>query len=271
MATVVISHWSRHPTHNLTRLIKQLYKYDAGAPFKITVVCNGGDILPLKLLSNLSKYGIRILDRENSGYNIGAWDHGWRHSDESGYFLFLQDECNILKDGWLRAFIEKMESNPTIGLLGESINWRRPWKEQRLNPIAAACLNNDNAPPFNAIDFLHNFLTEINIPPTDSADHLQSLVLFTSRRILEQVGGFPSRNTYAEAVGTEIAISKLIQSHGYIFDTVGAKPFSYVGHRQWSNDWYKRIIKTKLFLRPYKAKVEDLFKKIAATNKTNGQ
>ena len=73
---------------------------------------------------------------------------------------------------------------------------------------------------------------------------------------LESIDGFPSGSTYAEAVGTEVAISKSVQAHGYRMAMVGDRPFTYIGHRQWTDEWYKRWIRLKLFLRPYKGRLE---------------
>lgn len=256
MIAVIISYWSGRSTRSLYKLLNQIYRYDARAPFSVTVVCNGGDKSPLSLPKKYVDRGVKVLNRINSGYNIGAWEYGWRNDQGSEYFLFLQDECRILKAGWLKAFVEKMQASPEIGLLGESINWKRSWDEQRNNPLAAGCLNREGEPPFNSVDFLREFLVRENIPPGETAEHLQSLVLFSSRKVLETISGFPTCDIYAEAVGTEIAISKKVLAHGYQIAEVGDKPFSYIVHPQWVMGWYKRWIKLKLFLRPYKAQME---------------
>lgn len=261
MIAVIISYWTGHAPGRLYRLLSQLYRHDARLPFSVTVVCNGGDKNPLVLPRRYTKRGVKVLNRANSGYNIGAWEHGWRNDHGSKYFLFLQDECYIVKRGWLKAFVDKIQASPEIGLLGESINWKRSWEEQRTNPIAAKCLNRDGEEPFNSIDFLRDFLIRQGIPPGETAEHLQSLILFSSRKVLQAIDGFPCRDIYAEAVGAEIGISKKVVAQGYKIAMVGDKPYSYIGHRQWSAGWYKRWIMLKLFLRPYKGRVEAWFAK----------
>lgn len=256
MIVVVISYWTGHRRHGLYRLLNQIYRYKAGAPFSVCVVCNGGDKDPLVLPKKFAKRGIKVLNRVNSGYNIGAWEYGWRNDLGSDYFLFLQDECRIVKRGWLSAFMEKIQSSPDIGLLGESINWKRAWDEQRNNPVAAKCLNRAGEAPFNSVDFLRDYLVSQGIPPGETAEHLQTLVIFIPRHVLEQINGFPTSNLYAEAVGTEIAISKKVVASGYKIAMVGDRRFTYIGHLQWSVGWYKRWIRLKLFLRPYKARME---------------
>lgn len=253
--SVVISYWAGRKPDSLLRLLRQVFGVEAGVPFSVTVVCNGGDQAGLVLPARY-RDRVRVLNRANAGYNIGAWDYGWRNEPESDYFLFVQDECEVHRPGWLAAFVDKMQASPDIGLLGESLNWRCRWDVQRTNPKAVTCLNRDGEPPFNSVDFLRDFLVGLGIPPGESAEHLQSLVLFTSRDVLEQIDGFPQRDTYREAVGTEIAISKKVLACGYRIAMVGEQRFEYIRHRQWVDGWYKRWTMLKIRLRPYKARVE---------------
>lgn len=256
MNRVVISYWTGRSTRNLFRLLRQIHSYDAGAPFEVVVVCNGGDKLPLRLPLRFRKYKISVLDRVNSGFNIGAWDHGWRHAARCDHFLFLQDECYIKRPGWLRAFVARMEGSSGIGLVGESMNWNVSWDQQRDNPVASRCLNREGYPEFNAIDFLRAFLEREGIPTDESARHLQSLVLFASRRVLEDMGGFLHKDNYADAVGAEIAISKKVISMGYDIATVGPESFHYIGHTEWSHVPTRAMKRFRLALRPFKARLE---------------
>lgn len=256
MTLIIISYWTGHKPRVLFRLLDEIQCHDALLPYSITIVCNGGDITPLQLPKKYSNRRITVLNRENSGFNIGAWEFGWRNSSDGDHILFLQDECQILQSGWLLAFLKKFQSSPDIGLVGENINWRRTWSEQRLNPVAAGCLNKDDGPKFNSVDFLHDHIVNLGIPPGESADHLQSLMLFSSRKILREIGGFPTSDNYAQAVGMEIAISKKVQAHGYAIAMVGHRPFSYIGHPQWSSWQHKKWIKLKQLLRPAKASIE---------------
>ena len=257
MNTVIISYWTGRSTRNLLRLLKQIHSYDAQAPFFVTIVCNGGDQDPLQLPQCFQKYNITILNRINAGYNIGAWDYGWRNTVDSDYFLFLQDECYIRKEGWLRTFLLKMSEFPRIGLVGETINWNKPWEELRNNPDVARCLNKDGQPKlFNSVDFLLDFLHCEGIHAGQTAEHLQSLVLFSSRSILQKIDGFLHKDIYAEAVGAEIAISKKVISLGYDIATVSNESFCYIGHPEWTHSRIRG--KVKLFLKPFKAKLKTL-------------
>jgi hypothetical protein len=73
------------------------------------------------------------------------------------------------------------------------------------------------------------------IPKGDEATFLSSIVLFTSRKILEEVGGFPLMGlSYREAVGCEIAMSRLIMSRGYRISRIKTDDLAVIGHRQWT-------------------------------------
>src|SRR5262245_54711626 len=100
-------------------------RIDAGAPFRLIVVCNGGDVKPLRLGSEFDSLQPLVLNRENSGFNIGAWEHGWRSAKEAEYFLFLQYECFVKAPGWVSEFEYRMDHDAGIGLLGESLTWDR--------------------------------------------------------------------------------------------------------------------------------------------------
>ena len=99
---VVVSYWAEREPRHLFRLIKQLFRYEAGAPFSLALVCNGGDERPIELPGRFAGLGIKALNRENRGFNIGAWDHGWRSGEGHENFLFLQDDCS----GWHGAGAE---------------------------------------------------------------------------------------------------------------------------------------------------------------------
>jgi len=87
---------------------------DAGLQHAVTVVCNGGDRQPLRLPTQLTTR-VTLLNRPNGGYNIGAWEHGWRYDTGSSHFLFVQDECRILRAGWLKPLLTgSMHPRPSV-------------------------------------------------------------------------------------------------------------------------------------------------------------
>jgi len=232
-------------------------KIDAGVIFDLVIVCNGGDLNPLSLPDSLKVLSIRVFNRENTGWNLGAWDFGWRAAGPYSYFLFLQDDCYIKSDGWIADFEFRIEHDFGIGLLGEEIMWdEMTWSfirkatDRDLGPIAWP--KNEQMHP---IDTYQELLVKRGIPPGDVGTHLPSVILFTSRKILEEVGGFPLIGTsYREAVACEIGISRLIASRGYRITRVKGEGSSFrlIGHVEWSNShraWLRvrRSIKKMLF------------------------
>lgn len=236
---VVISYWVESSPKYLYKLMDQIVKIQGKFSFSIVLVCNGGSDIFFTLPRRYKRYTIKIVNRPNIGFNIAAWEDGWRSINAKNY-LFLQDDCFILDDNWYSAFIDRFYSDPTLGLLGERINpnWNRPWSELKESYFNKVVHYYDFAMGFDLFPNVDNYLEYLNasqIPCGEKADHLQSLVLFTTRSILLEIGGFPlpDNKTKGRAVAAEIAISKKIQSKGYKIDIVGEHPFTYIGHREW--------------------------------------
>ena len=235
---VVVSYWVGSPPKDLHRLLTQMQRVGAGSPFDLVIVCNGGLERPLALPAHFDSLRPRIINRENVGYNLGAWDCGWREAGEYEFYLFLQDDCFLKEKNWVGDFEFRMSRDQGVGLLGETMMWEgRSWRfireatDRDLGPLAWP-----EGEPLHPIDAYLAFLQERGIPPGECGTHLQSLILFTSRRILEEIGGFPiSISNYRTAVACEVALSRLVESRGYRLSRVGSRSFSYIGHRQWND------------------------------------
>ncbi len=233
-ACVVVSYWVGRPRTDLFRLLAQITEVDAGTAFDLVVACNGGDERPLELPDRFGPLRPKILNRPNVGYNIGAWDAGWRES-KSDYYLFLQDDCFLKRPGWLSEYVHRMSRDAGVGLLGESMEWdRMTWSFIREDTD-----RNLAKPPTaengeHLIDFYRGELLRRGIPPGDVGSHLQTLVLFTSRKVLEEIDGFPTGRSFQEAIACEIGISRLIESRGYRVAQFAQMPFWLIGHRQWT-------------------------------------
>lgn len=226
---VVLCHWVGDPQRNLHRLLGRLQRVEAGSPFDLVIVCNGGVDQPLVLPPHLADPAIRIIDRENEGYNLAAWERGWRESPGYRFYLFLQDECEPRDRGWLSAYERRMAEDPGIGLLGEHVAWDRlAWDEVRVSTA-----RDRGEAVARQVDCYRSLLADAGIPEGDTASHLQSTVLFTSRKILEEIDGIPHLGpSYREAVAAEIGVSRLIASRGYRISRVADGSYAVVGHRQ---------------------------------------
>lgn len=232
---VVISYYDQRDPAELVRLLRSMRKFKAGADYEILIVVNSTGKEPLNQESLPLRDRITITLQPNHGYNIGAWETGWRQTDADS-LLFLQQECSIRQAGWLQAFLAKSQ-DPSLGLLGELRNsdWAVPWQnlptyerffempEHEINGVAVG----------DRVKCYLHYLNAWGIDPGYTADHLQSLVLFTRRKVLEAVGGFPVGRNYGEAIASEIGFSRKVAAAGFRLEQVGPKPFTWIQHPQW--------------------------------------
>jgi hypothetical protein len=234
---VVVSYWMGRPAKRLHGLLAQMQKVDAGVPFDLVVVCNGGDERPLSLPRRFDDLRPIVLNRENCGFNLGAWEHGWRSVDGYEFFLFLQDDCFLKQAGWVYDFEFRITHDRGIGLLGEMVVYdQMTWDYIREVEYTNFWPTVPEWPePVHPIDTYKTLFDRHGIPWKNLGNHTPSIILFTSRRILEEVGGIPYFGpSYREAIAGELAISRLIESRGYRIAKVKDQPFELIGHPQWS-------------------------------------
>ena len=233
-ALIVVSHYNAWPTDNLIALLDQIAQVPAGHPFRCRVVVNQAEPKPLELPPRHAD--VEVLYRENTGYNIGAWNLGWRADPAADFYLFLQEECKILRPDWLKAFVDLLVK-PEVGLVGEShfwsgYSWARAdyyWRNIRLSR------GRDQEGRVPLMIAVRDVLIERQIPFGKNAGHLQSLVLAARRDVLEAIDGFMIGRSYADAIGTEVAISKQVEALGFQVRQVGIGAFRYIIHPQWQH------------------------------------
>lgn len=122
---VVVSHFCERPIDDLHRLLTQLDAQDPGS-IDVVVVVNTTTGAPIALPR--LRREVPVLYRENTGMNIGGWDHGWRSFRGHDHYVFLQDECVVLDAGWPDAYRATLD-DPGVGLIGERMHNGRPWDE----------------------------------------------------------------------------------------------------------------------------------------------
>ncbi len=225
-ALVVIAHYAARPAAPLIALLDQLRAAPAGWPFDLRVVVNraGADRLVLP-----ERHGrVQVLQRENSGFNIGAWDQGWRSEPAYARYLFLQDECRVVRAPWLRPFMRRLD-RPRVGLIGESWFAPRPirWSDQ------AGDYARDHPGRYNFFHFAPDWLRRRGIDPGPHVDHLQSLILATRRDVLEGIEGLRIGADKEQAIAAEIGISRAVVALGLRCEQLGFFPFSRFQHPQW--------------------------------------
>jgi hypothetical protein len=230
---VVVCHYNARPVADVTTLLTGLRLRPAGGPFDVLVVVNQAVARPLALPAACGVWDVCY--RPNSGFNLGAWDCGWRERPGYDGYLFLQEECRVVQDGWLAAFRRRAVA-PQVGLIGECLSptWDAPWEELARRYRGARLPDHAvDGRPADRLSCYWEFFRRRGIDPGPRGDHLQSLVLFARRPVLEAVGGFPPCRTYGEAIAAEIGVSKLVQALGLTLREVGPTPFTYFEHPQW--------------------------------------
>lgn len=223
---VVVSFYDERPSDELVRLLRQLRDTNAGAEFTLCIVVNSVRSVNLQLPADLSP--TRILYRKNSGFNIGAWDHGWKENPGFSYYIFLQDECEIINAGWLSRY-KHLLSRDRVGLVGESLllwpSWSRIKREWPQTYEECVSLSN-----------LHNI--ELGI----SSSHVQTLALGVSAACLEATSGFLVADNKVSAIATEIMFSRHCLCRGFKIAQSAWRPFEFFSHSQWNsirNDSFK--------------------------------
>ena len=189
---VVISYYDARPSGNLLNLLRTIETHDAGLKFDICIVVNrdsGRDVELPKLAAS-----VRMLSRPNTGMNIGAWDYGWRENPDYDYYVFLQDECVVLRHGWLQGLTECV-MDPSVGIVGECINrrWSKSWSELTWNEdddgsLLSAMTGNLIA---KRARLCLEFMAARGISAGETGCHVRSLVWVLSRETLRQLEGFP--------------------------------------------------------------------------------
>jgi glycosyltransferase involved in cell wall biosynthesis len=233
--TVVISYYNARDSQALVRLLESMLAHTAGCAYNTLIVVNRAVDQDLILPDQHAHHS--IIYRPNTGYNIGAWDHGWRSCNESDFFLFLQDDCVIHRDNWLRAFV-RAAAQSGVGLIGESINWNRNW-EELVGTQALEIVNKGhflNGQPATKKEVFFDTFQRWNVDPGVRADHLQSVIWAAKRDILERIQGFPIGMDYGQAIAAEIATSKKIQAAGFRIKQVHWKRFYYIYHPEWNRE-----------------------------------
>lgn len=218
---VVISHYNAWSSDQLIALLDQMWSVPAGYPFQARIVVNRAEPRDLALPPRYQS--IEVLYRQNVGFNIGAWEQGWREPPVFDAYLFLQEECQIVRPGWLRAFVQASK-DPRVGLVGESLTGDHSWKAlERYTHYA------------ETYRIHREFFEEHRTPMGHDAAHLQSLVLFARRELLERIDGFPIGHDKIRAIASEFAISKRVIARGCQIRQVGWRPFKYILHPQWQS------------------------------------
>jgi hypothetical protein len=232
-ALVVISHYNAWPTDQLVALLNQVREIPSGHPFRCLIVVNQAVDRPLELPAEHAN--VEILYRENTGYNIGAWDYGWKTASPADYYLFLQEECRIARPDWLGSFVRRL-SRPGVGLVGENMAWQGlTWDRVKYLHKGSRYEGEPGDPPIPFTDGVRRYLDSQGISTGETGEHLRSFILATRREVLEAIDGFRIGYTKCDAISCEIGISRAVASKGLAIKQIGILPFRYILHPQWTD------------------------------------
>lgn len=234
---VVISYYDRRPSNNLFDLIESLYRYSAGDEFDTCVVVNRTKRDSLTLPDKYSYISVEY--RQNLGMNIGAWDYGWRSHEGYRDYLFLQDECYVIRDQWLAGYRSCL-SDPQVGMVGESIPrlWYKDWPSLRQFFAGVALPEHSfDGEPVNRIDFYLKFFKEHDVEPGETGRHLRSVIWCLPAPVLEKIGGFLIGRNYGECIAAEIAASKQVEALGLRVVQAKDEEFFYIRHLEYNQDF----------------------------------
>lgn len=227
---VIVSHWDGHDAQALLALLRSLValpEVQAGhglAPRSpnatvdavVKVVVNQSQPAPLSLPPDLSH--VQVAHRPNGGYNVGAWDFGWRRWLHRHY-VFVQDECVLQHPSALRRYAQALRRHP-LTLWGESLQCWRSWRDFQVDTPA-----------------IHAAIERLAIPMGlslgNDPTHLQSLAVGASREALLRLDGFLMADDKVEAMALETLWSLRAQALGLDVAQLGWLPFSQFFHPQW--------------------------------------
>jgi hypothetical protein len=228
---VVISTWTGNPPGYLIELCRSLGEYAAGASYDLFLCANGLEYSPPdELIPSFNA----IFIRENTGYNLGAWNHAWRQLPHYDRFLFLQDDCVIRRHRWLKDYIKCFESIPKCGLVGETLQrgWGKPWSVL-CDPTPMDRKDREPVKRAAQVSFIRDTLAQWGIPKGPTGLHITTVVQFTSRAVLEEVGGYDIGLTKEQAIAAEVGFSRKIEAQGYKLAQIGWRRHGRIGHREW--------------------------------------
>ncbi len=233
---IVISYYAARESTNLVKLTESLKAYTNS----VMVVTNVDNVVsPVRHGENS-----KMIINSNVGMNIGAWNRGFKEDPEADYYLFLQDECFLKRDGFWDAIIGRFKADPTLGMLGESFNhkWARSWES--LSASSLNSLEDDHlleGARSRRVDVYLDAMRRWSISPGGSGAHLRSLVWALSGSAMRRLGGFPVGKNRGECIAAEIAVSRQLIHFGYRIDQVCPQPFTYFGHSEWRSDGLSKL------------------------------
>ena len=222
-ALLVISHYSKRSKDLLNNLIKKLEKYN----IDILVSINDDSASEVVIDKSTNIYS---LVRPNIGMNIGGWNDGYKYFKNYDYYIFIQDECLIIRDDFIERYIEQL-SLSNIGMIGESMNkkWDKTWKQMLISKLNYPSKING----LPRVNYYIDCMKKWNVNIGNNAKHLRALIWGFNNQCISKILNFPIGENRDECIAAEIAVSKLVEQNNFKFTQISSTPFTYITHIEW--------------------------------------
>lgn len=232
---VVVSHYARRPKTQLTQLTEKLRTLASN----ILVVIND-DSAPAESIDT-SHGSVPILRRPNTGMNIGGWNAAYNLYPDFDFYIFMQDECEVIRDDFIPAYVAELAKD-SVGMTGESINpkWDTDWSAIAHTPLNYILGFDPNGFPVPRVDYYLKCIKNWGISPGANGRHLRSLVWAFNKGALASINGFPIGVNKEECIAAEIAVSKKIEELNLKVTQISERPFTYIHHVEWQRDGRKK-------------------------------
>lgn len=183
-----------------------------------------------------------VLERPNSGMNIGAWAAGVKLCAEENSVICLQDECQILDLDFANQYTRLLQQQG-VGMVGESFNpkWGFSWNEIKKQPFNYP-IKFANGQVLDRVTYYLTKLIEWEINPGHTGAHLRSLVWGFSAEAKRSFCGLSDGRDKEECIALEIGVSKLIENNlGLKVIQSAEAHFAYITHLEWRSDGLSKI------------------------------
>jgi hypothetical protein len=227
---VVISHYAGRQLDALNELISQISVITKNILIVINSDLNSGEH---KDFYN----GFPVIIRPNTGMNIGAWNSAFENYPDYKFYIFLQDECSVVRPDFLDAYKKEL-SLSGVGMTGESINfkWDISWQRMLQSPLNYLTDFFYDGHRLSRVEYYLRLLGAWKIHPGSTGRHLRALVWGFNQSSLRQLNGFPLGSSKEECIASEIAVSKKIEELGFRVTQISSVPFCYFKHQEWRAD-----------------------------------
>lgn len=225
---IVISHYVARDKNSLKSVLNSLF----GVAQNILIVINDD----MAIGESFGKLGdIPVITRPNIGMNIGGWNSAYKNYPNYKYYIFLQDECSLLRDDFIRAYKRELSATD-VGMTGESINskWDKSWVELFHSPLNYL-IQNIPGHRISRVEFYLALMERWGVNPGKNGRHLRSLVWGFNQVALSKIGGFPEGQNKEECIASEISVSKKIEEIGLRVTQISKTPFTFLSMK--NGDW----------------------------------